>query len=471
MSPFRSRRIPGTSGGLVISDAGYSFGATNAVGDTPSKTFTLLNQNGSVVTLGTIDTAGVGLAAPYAVTGGTATTGATIAPGATKTLIVTYSPSAWSTTSNDSIDVVYNASLVSSRAITGATRAATPALLAISDVGYTYGTTNAVGDTPSKTFTITNSGETDATLGTITTAGVGLAAPYTVTGGTAATGGTVTAGGGTKTIIVTFTPTLWGTTSNDSIDVPYATAQTASRAITGASRAFVMTDVTSLRQWLDGDDAGTFTLNGAKVATWADKSGGGFDMTQATDAIRPTVATADLNGKNTVKWVAASLQIAQVSNTVWDVTKKHSIFIVAKCDAVGDTLIYTNARTGPGFMLRWRSNAGTLELRYFDNGGASDVVDAVVVGGTGGYACFIITANNDSVNAGVCKIYQAGSLLATGASATGYGATLDAFIQVGAFVGSNYMDGKIAEMAVFEKVVSATEIAWLTAYSVTKWGV
>ena len=40
--------------------------------------------------------------------------------------------------------------------------------------------------------------------------------------------------------------------------------------------------------WFDGQDELTFTLNGTKVITWADKSGNSRDVTQANDALRPT---------------------------------------------------------------------------------------------------------------------------------------------------------------------------------------
>ncbi|HMJ11000.1 MAG TPA: choice-of-anchor D domain-containing protein [Polyangiaceae bacterium] len=70
-----------------------------------------------------------------------------------------------------------------------------------------------VGETSSRTFTVTNSGAADAILGPITEQGLQLDEPFLVSGGTCVTGGVVRAGGGTCTLVLDFSPTAGGSES------------------------------------------------------------------------------------------------------------------------------------------------------------------------------------------------------------------------------------------------------------------
>lgn len=53
--------------------------------------------------------------------------------------------------------------------------------------------------------------------------------------------------------------------------------------------------------WIDAADSATLTLSGNNVSQWNDKSGNGFNATQATDGLRPLL-TGSLNGLNIVYW-------------------------------------------------------------------------------------------------------------------------------------------------------------------------
>lgn len=57
----------------------------------------------------------------------------------------------------------------------------------------------------------------------------------------------------------------------------------------------------SLALWLDADDAATVTLNGSNVSQWADKSGNGHHLVQATAAAQPAFVASALNGKPGVR--------------------------------------------------------------------------------------------------------------------------------------------------------------------------
>lgn len=78
----------------------------------------------------------------------------------------------------------------------------------------------AVGVPQSHTLKIVNSGNEAAVLGAIGDEALGLAAPFSVTGGTCVSGGTVAPNGGSCTLILTFSPTAAGVFS-DRLTVKY----------------------------------------------------------------------------------------------------------------------------------------------------------------------------------------------------------------------------------------------------------
>ena len=57
-----------------------------------------------------------------------------------------------------------------------------------------------------------------------------------------------------------------------------------------------------LAAWWDASDASTLTLNSGNVEEWRDKSGNGWHVSQSDAALRPALAAAAINGRNTVQW-------------------------------------------------------------------------------------------------------------------------------------------------------------------------
>lgn len=226
---------------LTFSDnPSYSFTSTTVNTSSAAKTFTVTNSGQVPATLGTVTGAGLGLPSIFAVTGGTCATGGSVAAAASCTITITYTPTS-AVNSTVTMSLSYNDGVngqIATRSIQGT--GLTVGTLSISDgTTYNYGniinTTVTGSTTPSHTFHVSNTGQSPVTLGTITTAGLGLAAPFTLagSGSTCVTGGTV-AGGANCTLDVLFAPITY-TTSTGTITVNYTsgTAPTATRAIQG----------------------------------------------------------------------------------------------------------------------------------------------------------------------------------------------------------------------------------------------
>ncbi|MEQ1876019.1 MAG: choice-of-anchor D domain-containing protein, partial [Bdellovibrionia bacterium] len=226
---------------LTISNgATYNFGG-RVIGTNTDFTFTV-SRTGSLNATGLN---GTGLAAPftfkggsYPGSGGTCDTDLTVGEG-TCTIVVTYSPTA-SGVQSDQIVLNYNDGVTTQQALRDVTGTGQiPASVSISDAAtYDYGS-RAIGSNTDHTFTLTRTGDVDATG---MADGLGLAAPYNWKDGTyPGTGGncgpTLTVASSTCTIVVTFSPTGSGT-FNDAILVNYnngVSGQQASRAVTGAA--------------------------------------------------------------------------------------------------------------------------------------------------------------------------------------------------------------------------------------------
>jgi hypothetical protein len=199
---------------LSISDgATYDFGL-NAVGSSIDKTFTVTNSGGSPAT--TI--AAPALNSSFIFKGGaypgiSGTCGATLASGATCTLIVTFAPA--STGFLTGTILLNYSDGVSGQAATRAIQGsgASPALLSLSDgPTYDFGGTKA-GTSQNKMITLTNSGGVSA----IAITAPNLAAPYSFKGGsfpgTGGTCGPTLTTGSSCTMVVSFSPTVGGTSS------------------------------------------------------------------------------------------------------------------------------------------------------------------------------------------------------------------------------------------------------------------
>ena len=68
--------------------------------------------------------------------------------------------------------------------------------------------------------------------------------------------------------------------------------------------AFNPTSIGGCQIWLDAADSATFTLNGSTVSTWIDKTGNGFNVSQATAGSQPTRGSNEVvfNGSTSLQY-------------------------------------------------------------------------------------------------------------------------------------------------------------------------
>ena len=205
----------------------------------------------------------------------------------------------------------------------------------------------------------------------------------------------------------------------------------------------------ALTAWFDAADAATITSSAGKVSQWADKSGNGYHLTQATDSLRPVTGTRTLNGLNVVDFTADIL-----ARTGLTIGSPVTVALVGALDTVASYHYFgtlntatSSAAIGHGDAQKWTAYNGALLY-----GSARDLNPHVLVGVFNGAASSL-------------RVDSASTTGNTG-SGTHNGITLGS-LDGGTTFG---IDGFIAEYIVATGVLTGPQIDSLAGYLKTKWG-
>ncbi len=270
-------------------------------------------------------------------------------------------------------------------------------------------------------------------------------------------------------------------------------------AFAGVASADSPVDVNGLALWLDANDFANYAT-GTKVPTWTDKAGN-LSFTQGTDGQRPTVNNDGPNGRTVVHFQrpnAGNLKVTQYLQCQNNALKAlfqspHTTFAVARSTTSGGN----DGKENCSYVLALPGNHSGIE--FWANGGGSLV--ATTEAGA-------IRWTSDSSGGGASgnfdlrADYTAGEYIMLSAVVNGYsystkGASLDVLInnelvnsasnankfffkqnpentvRLGA---SNYnqnysggLNGDIAEILVFNRVLSKAEQETVWNYLGTKW--
>ena len=221
---------------------------------------------------------------------------------------------------------------------------------------------------------------------------------------------------------------------------------------------FLPTSIAELALWLDASDtsAANIVQTANAVSQWNDKSGSGNNATQGTGSQQPTTNVATQNGKNTLSFDGGD-EFDWAAGFVNSYDGNTTTFVVSKRTVdTGTQVILSNTSNK---TITFYGNAGQVLFRS-NNSGNNSVAN---IGNT--TTNFnVITAKRDgveqsiSVNSGVASTNSSGSDL-TGVSSGRFGST----------GGANYLTGSIAEILVYNRALSATEIAQVESYLTNKW--
>ncbi len=212
--------------------------------------------------------------------------------------------------------------------------------------------------------------------------------------------------------------------------------------------AFSPTDIAGCQFWIDSSDASTFTFGvGTAVAQWNDKSGNGRNVTQAVAGVQPS-RSGTQNGKATVVFP----QDRSLSATYGGTSQPLSVIGAVK---------YTNL--GPANRQWWGNSSGNqptmyvqTDWRYF----AGSVISSGVT------ADGLWHVHVGAFNGASSVYYLDDTSIATGNPGT----QLHNFILIGNDDGGSFgWSGEIAEVILYNSVLSTSNRQAVEGYLQTKW--
>lgn len=178
MMPFYALTTPTSEPGVIEADATSVTFDETFKDESTTETIVITNTGGHTVTLGTVATADLGLAAPFSNAGtGTCVASKTLARDASCTLIVNFSPTAIGTFT-DSVELAYNDGTENTQ-LTVTLSAETLSGVSISPKTHDFGSVQLASTATERQFIIKNNTEGSVTLGSFTTKeDLSLAEPY-----------------------------------------------------------------------------------------------------------------------------------------------------------------------------------------------------------------------------------------------------------------------------------------------------
>lgn len=236
--------------------------------------------------------------------------------------------------------------------------------------------------------------------------------------------------------------------------------------------------------WLDASDSstlydsvtgGSLVAAGGTIARWEDKSGNGRHATQSISESRPTRQTSVRNGKDIIRLDGLNDHFI-ISNALSLLRNKQegSIFSVCKLSngTNSDQTILNISRNGNASQLRLGLQLTTPPSVQQFRAGARRLDSDAFTG--------ITSPNNLNFNViGSVAKYQSGQLFLringtqsqTNLPSSGNTSDTDSDAVEIAKIGTNYLNGDIAELIVFNSTLSDSNIKIVERYLAGKYGI
>jgi len=224
-------------------------------------------------------------------------------------------------------------------------------------------------------------------------------------------------------------------------------------AISSTPPAFSPTDIAGIQLWLDSSDASTITEVAGAVSQWDDKSGNTRHAIQATGANQPITNSRTINSVNVLDFNGTTHRMASTFGAT--LTQPSTIFSVGVFDTNNGYFydgLTTSNRHGYGHS--------TVNTRVFMFGGL-EVFLATSQVLTPQIATSIFNTTSSLT-------YRNGVSLLSGNAGSH---TLQGLSIGSRFAPSDYLNGAIGEIIIYNSALSATDINRVGNYLASKWGI
>lgn len=228
----------------------------------------------------------------------------------------------------------------------------------------------------------------------------------------------------------------------------------------GSVPAFTPKSIAGLALWLDASDATTITQVANAVSQWRDKSGNNNHGNQATGTAQPLVQAAAQNGLNTLGFTSAASKALTLTTPI--ATLPGFTFAVVGQKPAGGGTNRLNPLSGDGSI-----NYGLLHFsdnNFYSTSGVNNRLATNSPVALTAYASLIM-ANAGAVVGSTLLVNGIAQVLGLNGVGTGTNWT-----SIGGNGNTFFTDGSIAEIILYNSVLSAAQLTQLYTYLKTKWG-
>lgn len=246
-------------------------------------------------------------------------------------------------------------------------------------------------------------------------------------------------------------------------------------------------EIAGLGAWYDAFDLSTLTLSPFNQVTgWADKSGNGFNLAQATTARQPTYTTSGINGRPGVLFAFQSGSTNQgcqllsaansLSSSVPGITAFAVLITSDKSSVSGSGSIFLTSSVGATYEMRLAYAAAVTPGDYYADGRrlAAGTVAIAQAGTASNNVAILQTGVFDYTNA-LLNVYAGGALMATAnpMDTAGSTAATNSPLVLGSSGALQLFPllGSIGEVIIYKRALTQTEQRRVEWYLARKWNI
>uniref|UniRef100_A0A6C0B2G8 Fibronectin type-III domain-containing protein n=1 Tax=viral metagenome TaxID=1070528 RepID=A0A6C0B2G8_9ZZZZ len=223
------------------------------------------------------------------------------------------------------------------------------------------------------------------------------------------------------------------------------------------------TTISGCLVWLDGADTTSIVFSGSNITQWNDKSNSGYNFTQATTASQPTYSAMS-NGKNGINLGTSKY----MTNTSVAFPTNYTIFAIGYTASNGYGRLLQGSITN-GQTLYFGSGNGNKNFATVNGPGTASFSDASIDNSpaTSVASLCLMEMTNNNTNTGLIPYVNGTALTAKNGITTTFTALVLGSSPGG---GSQYWNGYVAEILIYNSVLTTTQRQQVEGYLMWKWG-
>jgi hypothetical protein len=222
-------------------------------------------------------------------------------------------------------------------------------------------------------------------------------------------------------------------------------------------------DISNLYAWYDANDSTTITKSSDRVSAWTNKEGTSVrDLNQGTSGSQPLWVSADKNGKDVIDFASSRYILTDANLT--SVSSATTTFIVTQIPASSVNINHSMSnRNNTTWHPLYKEDNNSI--RVSNTSGGAYVIDNPPSLESWTYATIIANGTSGFV--------RTNGVLETTVPTSPTGSA-NAFVglSVGRYesIAGSYWNEKIAEIIIYDRLLTTSEIEGVEAYLKVKWG-